>query len=66
MSAGFDPEAVVDAMAPLLGLAVPAEARPAVVANLALAAAMAALVLEDPVGDHAEPAPVFTPAGARP
>ena len=66
MSAAFDPEAVVDAMAPLLGLAVSVEARPAVLANLRLAAAMAALVLESPPGDHAEPAPVFTPAGARP
>lgn len=61
MSAGFDPEAVIDALAPLLGLTVPAEARAAVATNLRIAAAMAELVLERPLGDHAEPAPVFTP-----
>ncbi len=57
----FDPEAVIDALAPLLGLAVPPEQRPGVAANLRIAAAMAALVLAEPAGDHAEPAPVFTP-----
>ena len=61
MSAAFDPEAVIDALAPLLGLTVPAEARAAVATNLRIAAAMAELVLERPLGDHAEPAPVFTP-----
>lgn len=66
MSAAFDPEAVLDAMAPLLGLAVAAEARPAVLANLSIAAAMAALVLEEPAGDHAEPAPVYALAEGRP
>ena len=68
MSAPFDPEAVIDALAPLLGLTVPAEARAAVATNLRIAAAMAALVLERPLGDDAEPAPVFTPAdrGAHP
>lgn len=66
MSAAFDHAAVLDAMAPLLGLDVPAEARPAVIANLRLAAAMAALLLEGPIGDHADPAPVFTPAGPAP
>lgn len=68
MSPVFDPEAVIDALAPLLGLTVPAEARSAVAANLRIAAAMAELVLEHPPGDHAEPAPVFTPVdrGSRP
>lgn len=66
MSPAFDPDAVLDAMAPLLGLAVPAEARPAVLANLSIAAAMAALVLEEPAGDHAEPAPVYRVEEARP
>ena len=68
MSPAFDPEAVIDALAPLLGLTVPAEARAAVATNLRIAAAMADLVLERPPGDHSEPAPVFTPAdrGSRP
>ncbi|WP_237477793.1 AtzG-like protein [Lichenibacterium dinghuense] len=57
----FDPEAVIDAMAPLLGLAVAPEHRAGIAANLRALAAMAALVLDPPVGDHAEPAPVFTP-----
>ena len=61
----FDPDVLIDAMAPLLGLAVPPECRPGVVANLRIAAAMAALVLADPIGDHAEPAPVFMPDDRR-
>ncbi len=61
----FDPDAVIDAMAPLLGFAIPSDHRAAVAANLRLAAAMAALVLDQPVGDHAEPAPVFTPESPR-
>ena len=60
----FDPEAVIDALSPLLGLAVPPERRAGVAANLRIAAAMAALVLDEPVGDHAEPAPVFRPDSA--
>ncbi len=64
MTAGFDPEAVIDAMAPMIGLAIPADYRAGVAANLRLAAAMAALVLLEPIGDHAEPAPVFTPGAA--
>ena len=63
MSAPFDPEAVIDAMAPLLGLAILPEYRPGVAANLRIVADFAALMLEPPLGDHAEPAPVFTPAG---
>ncbi|RYC30332.1 DUF4089 domain-containing protein [Lichenibacterium minor] len=57
----FDPGAVIDAMAPLLGLAVAPELRAGVAANLRALAAMAALVLDPPVGDGAEPAPVFAP-----
>lgn len=56
----FDPDAVLDAMAPLLGLTVTSEARPAVLANLRVAATMAALVVDEP-GDHAEPAALFVP-----
>ena len=61
----FDPEAVIDATAPLLGLTVAPEQRPAVAANLRALAAMAALVLAPPLGDDAEPAPVFVPVVTR-
>lgn len=57
----FDPEAVIDAMAPMLGLTVEAAARPAVAANLAVTARFAALVMAMPLDDEAEPAPVFVP-----
>ena len=57
----FDPEAVIDAMAPLLGLAIEPAYRPGIVTNLNVTAALAALVLEFPLDDHAEPAAVFTP-----
>ncbi|MDX7951912.1 DUF4089 domain-containing protein [Lichenihabitans sp. Uapishka_5] len=60
-AADFDPDAVIDAMAPLLGLLVTPAQRPGVLANLKLTAALAALVLEVPLDDHAEPAAVFTP-----
>ena len=55
----FDAEAVVDAMAPLLGVVIADAYRPGVVANFAMIAHMAALVLDPARGDHAEPAPVF-------
>ena len=61
----FDPEAVIDAMAPLLGFNILLDHRAGVAANLRIAAAMAALVLDPPIGDHAEPAPVFTPESPR-
>ncbi len=57
----FDPEAVIDAMAPLLGLAIGSDQRAAVAANLRIAAGMAAQVLEVPMGDHDEPAGLFVP-----
>ena len=62
MSAGddsFDAEAVIDALAPLLGLPVAAEHRPGVVANLRMTARLAALVTEFPLDDREEPAPVY-------
>lgn len=55
----FDPEAIIDALAPLLGLTILPDYRPGVVANLKVTAALAVLVLEHPIGDHAEPAVVF-------
>ncbi len=60
-AAPFDPEAVIDAMAPLLGLDDPARYRAGVAANLRVAAAHGGAGARDPLGDHAEPAPVFTP-----
>ena len=56
----FDPQALIEAMAPLLGLAIKPEYQPAVVANLKLCANFAALIEGFPLGDHEEPAPVFT------
>ncbi len=61
-TASFDPEAVIDAMAPLLGLDIGPEQRAAVAANLRIAAGMAAQVLEVPMSDHDEPAALFVPA----
>ncbi|HYF56311.1 MAG TPA: DUF4089 domain-containing protein [Salinarimonas sp.] len=55
----FDPEAVVDAMAPLLGLPVGPEHRPGVILNLAVTARLAALVTDFPLDDREDPAPVF-------
>lgn len=53
-------EAVADAMAPMLGIAVRPEWRPTVVANLKATAAAARLVLDVPLEDELEPAPVFS------
>jgi hypothetical protein len=58
---GFDPDAIMDAMAPLLGLTVAPDYRPGIAANLAVTAALAALVMDFPLDDHAEPAAVFVP-----
>lgn len=55
----FDPEAVIDAMAPLLGLVIRPEERPGVATNLRVTARFAAILLDAPVPDEAEPAPVF-------
>ena len=57
----IDPEAIIDAMAPLLGLAIAPEYRPGLVANIRVTAALAALLLDFPLDDHAEPAAVFLP-----
>lgn len=55
----FDPEAVMDAMIPLLGLPIGPEHRPGVIMNLAVTARLAALVTEFPLPDEVDPAPVF-------
>lgn len=59
--APFDPEAMMDAMAPLLGLTIEPAARAAVAANLEVTARFAAIVMAVPLDDEAEPAPVFVP-----
>ena len=57
----FDPEAVIDAMAPLLDLTIDPASRAAVAANLEATARFAALVMAVPLDDEEEPAPVFVP-----
>ena len=52
---------VVDAMVPLLGIPMRPEWRAAVVANVRATAAAASLVLDFPLDDDVEPAPVFRP-----
>ena len=51
--------AVVDALVPLVGIPMAPEWRDAVLANVKATAAAAALVLEAPLDDAVEPAPVF-------
>ena len=52
-------DALIDAAAPALGLTIAPDWRGAVRANLAVSLRMAELVLEFPLDDEAEPAPVF-------
>ncbi len=56
----FDPEAVIDAMAPLLGLALTPESRTQTAAHLKIAAQQAEKLLSIALDDAEEPAPVFT------
>ena len=56
----FDPEAAVDAMAPLLGLTLTPESRAQTIVHLRIAAEQAERLLSVPLDDLAEPAPVFT------
>ena len=56
----FDPEAVVDAMAPLLGLTLTPESRAQTIVHLRIAAEQAEKLLSVPLDDQQEPAPVFT------
>ncbi|MGA2792136.1 MAG: DUF4089 domain-containing protein [Roseiarcus sp.] len=57
----FDADAVIEAMAPLLGLVVGEASRGPVKTHLEIAARYAALLEQVAIGDHEEPAPVFTP-----
>jgi hypothetical protein len=59
--ASFDPEALVDAMAPLLGLALTAESRAQTIVHLRIAVEQAEKLLSVSLDDQEEPAPVFTP-----
>jgi hypothetical protein len=56
----FDPEALVDAMTPLIGLTLTQESRTQTILHLKIAADQAALLLSAEIGDEDEPAPVFT------
>ena len=60
-STSFDPEALVEAMAPLLGLALTPESRAATILHVRIAAQQAELLLSAPCEDDEEPAPVFKP-----
>jgi hypothetical protein len=53
--------AYVDHAAPLMGLALTAEQREAVIRNLAVTMQVAALVMEFPLPDDVDAAPVFHP-----
>jgi hypothetical protein len=59
-SDSFDPETVVDAMAPLLGLTLTPEWRAGTIVHLRIAVAQAGKLLSIPLDDQEEPAPVFT------
>lgn len=56
----FDAEQHLDHLAEIMGLEIRPEWRAGVAANLAVTAAMAALVLNVPLPDEVEPAPVFS------
>ncbi len=57
----FDPEPLVDAMAPLLKIALTPASRAETVLHLKIAAEQAALLLSGALGDEDEAAPVFRP-----
>lgn len=57
-----DPNAIIDAMAPLVGLDVSDADRAGVAFHLATAARLYALVDAVAITDAEEPAPVYTPA----
>jgi len=57
----FDPAALVDAMAPLLGLTLTAESRAQTIVHLRIAAEQAEKLLSVSLNDQEQPAPVFAP-----
>jgi hypothetical protein len=58
--AAFDADAIIEAMAPLLGLVVGEASRGPVRTHLEIAARYAAILEKADLSDHEEPAPVFT------
>jgi hypothetical protein len=61
MKDDFNTEAIIDAMAPYLGLPVEAEYRPGITVHLTVAHQIAQDVLAFETGDDTEPAPVYRP-----
>jgi hypothetical protein len=59
-SASFDPEALIDAMSPLLGLTLTPESRAETALHLRIAAQQAEKLLSIALDDAEELAPVFT------
>ena len=57
----FDPDTLIDAMAPLLDLPLEAADRAVIATHLRIARSMAATVAAHPLPDDAEPLPVFRP-----
>ena len=62
-ASNVDAKAYADTMAQALGLPLTAEYAPQVEANLAVAFRLVQLVLDFPLPDEAEPAPVFAAQG---
>jgi hypothetical protein len=56
-----DIDAWIDAMMPVLGIALDPAFRPGVVQNLQVVLRLAGLVLEFPLDEREEPAPVYEP-----
>ncbi|RBP11198.1 uncharacterized protein DUF4089 [Roseiarcus fermentans] len=61
MAPPFDPGALADAAAPLLGIPLTAESRAQAIVHLSIAAQQAELLLSAGIGDEDEPAPVYRP-----
>lgn len=57
----FDPEALVEAMAPLLNVALTPQSRAQTIVHLKIAAEQAALLMSGETEDEDEPAPVYRP-----
>jgi len=61
MADDFDSAGYIDAAAALIGLTLDPAHRPGVIVNLDRIAALAALVMNFPLPEETEPAPVFQP-----
>jgi hypothetical protein len=60
-SASFDPEALIDAITPLLGLVLTPESRAQTALHLRIAAQQAEKLFALSLDDEEQPAPVFKP-----